>query len=101
MRTLRRLRDEHLAGYAAGRWLIARYYDWSPPLAAKIADRPRVAALVRGALAPVVLVAGHWLDRPWVFALAVCAAAAMLARARSRPVAARLAGGHGGLTPAP
>lgn len=50
---LRRFRDETLARSAAGRWFIAIYYRLSPPIAARLARRRRLAAFVRAALNPL------------------------------------------------
>ncbi|RMF95337.1 MAG: hypothetical protein D6727_10915 [Gammaproteobacteria bacterium] len=52
--TLRHFRDEWLLSNAPGRAFVAFYYRHSPPLAAYIADRPALRALVRWALTPVV-----------------------------------------------
>ncbi|MBU1229222.1 MAG: caspase family protein [Proteobacteria bacterium] len=56
--TLRRFRDGVLVDFAWGRDLVELYYRTSPPLAEAIRQRPWARAVVRGALAPVVLVAG-------------------------------------------
>lgn len=70
VRTLRRWRDEGLAGNALGRQLVAAYYAVSPALAEGIADSPAARAVSRACLAPVVGAARLWLDHPWVYAVA-------------------------------
>jgi len=56
--TLRRFRDGVLLDFQWGRDFVAAYYQASPPVAEAIRERPWARAAVRGALAPVVLVAG-------------------------------------------
>lgn len=51
---LRQFRDELMLTNAPGRWLVSLYYEYSPPLAAYISDRPALRAMTRAALAPVV-----------------------------------------------
>ena len=57
---LRNFRDEVLATNAAGRWLIATYYRYSPPLAALIASSPTLRFVSRVLLTPIVILAGLW-----------------------------------------
>ncbi|MCX7897800.1 MAG: hypothetical protein N2441_08000 [Rhodocyclaceae bacterium] len=52
--TLRAFRDRHLLTHEMGRWLVERYYEISPPLAAIIREREWLRVLVRGVLTPVV-----------------------------------------------
>jgi|GEM_PF-2941637 len=56
--TLRRFRDDVLLDFQWGRNFVATYYRLSPPLADAIRQRPWARAAVRGALLPVVLMAG-------------------------------------------
>jgi hypothetical protein len=51
---LRRFRDEVLLPYAPGRWLVAVYYRYSPPLAEWIGHHESLRAMTRAVLAPVV-----------------------------------------------
>jgi hypothetical protein len=53
---LRRFRDAVLLQHTAGRWLVARYYAYSPSLAAHIAERPRLRQAVRWLLIPLIAV---------------------------------------------
>lgn len=52
--SLRRFRDRYLLPNAAGRALVDFYYRHSPPAADYIAERPRLRAVVRGLLWPLV-----------------------------------------------
>lgn len=54
--SLRVFRDHVLLTNAPGRWLVARYYEFSPPLADYIREREPLRALVRGLLTPVVFI---------------------------------------------
>ncbi len=66
VRVLRRFRDRHLLGSAAGRALVRGYYRLSPPLARAIAERPWARGASRLALAPVVVGAQLWMEaRCW------------------------------------
>lgn len=57
----RDFREQVLRPHAAGRWFIARYEQYSPPLAAFIAERPWLRATVRTLLRPLVAIA-RWLQ---------------------------------------
>src|SRR5690606_27277218 len=70
---LRAARDRFLLPYAAGRWLVRRYYAASPEAARFIERHPRLKPVVRTALKPFVLVARASLEGRFV-ALAVLAA---------------------------
>ncbi len=59
VQALRDFRDQVLQPHPWGRWLIDQYYRHSPPLAAHIADSPRLRALARGLLTPLVLIIAH------------------------------------------
>jgi len=54
IKTLRRFRDNHLLTHRFGRALVRLYYEYSPPLAAFIADREWLRAVVRGLLVPLI-----------------------------------------------
>lgn len=66
---LRRFRDRWLRPYRAGRWLVAAYYRHSPGWCRLVQDRPRVRALVRIILRPLLGTAAAFervgKDRPW------------------------------------
>ncbi len=53
--SLREFRDHALLWHAPGRYLIDRYYRYSPPIADAIAASPWLRAAVRGVLTPVIL----------------------------------------------
>ena len=54
VQVLRAFRDRYLLPTAQGSWLVQRYYDVSPSLAATIRDRAALRAIVRFGLTPVV-----------------------------------------------
>lgn len=56
---LRRFRDRALLPHAPGRWLVGRYYRWSPPAARWIARHQSARAAARLALRPVVFAIEH------------------------------------------
>src|SRR5262249_17747849 len=60
VRVLRRFRDETLAGFGAGRDLIAWYYAHSPPWADFIRRHPVARVAAAAALLPVVALAAIW-----------------------------------------
>lgn len=89
--TLRRFRDTILLRTAWGRDFVNAYYRTSPPIAEAIRQRPWARSLVRGVLAPVVVLAGAAGGDPeslgWVLAtagLACGAAGALVLRRRKR-----------------
>lgn len=94
--TLRRFRDTVLLDSSLGRGFVDSYYRLSPPVAEAIRQRPWARAAVRGALAPVVVLAaaanGDPESRVWTLLAAslLCGAAGALAllRARKRRMAA-------------
>lgn len=55
VQVLRELRDTHLMSSATGRWLVGRYYEWSPPLAARVEESATLRLAVRALLTPLVL----------------------------------------------
>ena len=85
VRTLRRWRDECLAGNPLGRQFVRAYYALSPPLAEAVADSPAGRAMVRAALAPVVGAVKIWLEAPWLYGLAGALLLMRLLRRSSRP----------------
>ncbi|MDP2847301.1 MAG: caspase family protein [Humidesulfovibrio sp.] len=83
--TLRRFRDTVLLQSSLGRGFVETYYSLSPPVAEAIRERPWARAAVRGALAPVVLLAAAANGDPeslfWTLftAALLCGAAGLLA----------------------
>ena len=61
VRVLRAFRDQYLLTNAAGRTFVELYYRYSPPVAAYIAKRDALRAVVRGSLKPLI-----WLSRALV-----------------------------------
>ena len=55
VQALRDFRDRYLLPHAAGRWLVARYYDFSPSVAEYIREHPSTKPLVRSLLMPAVI----------------------------------------------
>ncbi len=62
VRYLRAFRDHYLLGNPVGRWFVRQYYRYSPPLADYIRSRPRLRALVRVLLRPLVAVSHYLLS---------------------------------------
>ncbi len=62
VRYLRAFRDRYLLGNQAGRWFVRQYYRYSPPLADYIRHRPRLRALVRMGLTPLVALSRYLLS---------------------------------------
>jgi hypothetical protein len=90
---LRDFRDRYLMTNAAGRLFVDTYYRLSPPIAAFIAPRPLLRAVVRAALTPIVLAA----ECPGAaagVALTCCAAGLTLLRSRRRRRPVRLSAGR-------
>ena len=52
--TLRNFRDRYLITNEPGRWFVASYYEYSPPVAKVIESSATLASLTRVALSPVV-----------------------------------------------
>jgi hypothetical protein len=78
---LRDFRDTYLLTNTPGTMFVDAYYHLSPPVAKVIADSPLLAALVRIALAPVILFSKLALAMPWLaFCLAVAVPVIYLAR---------------------
>jgi hypothetical protein len=61
---LREVRDRYLLASGIGRSLVAGYYRLSPPLASVVAGSPRLRAVIRLALTPVLAWAGLALWSP-------------------------------------
>jgi hypothetical protein len=57
VQALRDFRDRYLLRNAAGRWFVARYYEWSPGVADYIREHSASRPIVRGVLTPLVVVA--------------------------------------------
>jgi uncharacterized caspase-like protein len=93
--TLRRFRDAYLMQCDWGRAFVDAYYRNSPPIADAIRLRPWARTLVRGALTPVVVLAGaangdaESIAWSLTFAGAVCGGVGVLALRRGRRQAAR------------
>lgn len=58
---LRRMRDRYLLSNGPGRALVELYYEHGPVAAGAIRERPRLRALARSVLAPLVWLA-RWID---------------------------------------
>lgn len=84
VRELRRFRDRVLLTSPRGRALVGLYYRASPPLAAYIAERPRMRAVVRGMLAPVIWSIVHPAAAAAAWGLALAAGLGLALR-RSAP----------------
>jgi len=85
VQALREFRDERLLTHAPGRWVVARYAQLSPPIAAWIAEREGARTLARWALAPLVY--GVAFPRTSLALVLVCSALVLLRwsrRARER-----------------
>jgi hypothetical protein len=54
VQVLRDFRDRFMLTNAPGRWLVAQYYRFSPPLADRLREREVLKPIVRGLLVPVV-----------------------------------------------
>lgn len=59
--TLRHFRDTRLLTNAPGRWLVGKYYQWSPPVADFIREREILRTSARAVLTPVVMAVVY----PW------------------------------------
>jgi len=78
---LRRFRDEHLVGTRLGDRLVAAYYAVSPPIAAFIAPRAPLRALVRGGLEPIIFAIRH---PESIAAIAIALVAVVFGRRRAQ-----------------
>jgi predicted outer membrane repeat protein len=67
--TLRGLRDQYLLGSAAGTAFVDAYYRVSPAIAGVVSEHPALAAAIRLALVPVVLLSRALLMAPGAVAL--------------------------------
>lgn len=67
--SLRGFRDHVLMPTAPGRWFVATYYDYSPPMADWIRERPWARAAVRAGLAPVIFAVENPAMALWTVAL--------------------------------
>lgn len=79
--TLREFRDKILMRSETGRKFVSLYYQYSPPIAARIAGRPALMFAVRAALKPLVLATRHPMP---ALALALLAPFALLGLKRPR-----------------
>jgi PKD repeat protein len=89
---LRDFRDRYLLTNGAGRWLVNRYYHYSPPLAEGLAQSDTLRRLVRWGLTPLVLALQYPLMVLLLLGLGGGGLVALTGRnAWSGPVARRLA----------
>ena len=80
---LRDFRDEVLLPTSLGHDLVEWYYAHSPPAAAWLTRHPWPRALVRGALVPVIALAGAWVySAPWQKAVLMLLLMAFVMRRR-------------------
>ena len=77
VRTLLRFRDAYLLTNRAGSAFVRAYYRLSPPVARFIEGRPLAKKMVRGALAPVVILAGAAVDSSGAFSVTLALATAV------------------------
>jgi hypothetical protein len=62
--TLRKLRDRYFLTHPLGRFLVALYKEWSPPIAREVAKRESLRVLIRWALYPAVGLSALALESP-------------------------------------
>jgi hypothetical protein len=84
--TLRGLRDQYLLGSAVGTAFVDAYYRVSPAIADAVSAYPALAAAIRIALVPVILLGRALLVAPGAVALLAVALAslAVLRRKKAR-----------------
>jgi hypothetical protein len=81
---LQDFRDNTLARFALGRWLIRTYYDLSPPLAAFIREHTGARVIAAALLLPLVVAAGIWEYTGFLGKLALILAFVLYRRLRAR-----------------
>lgn len=81
---LRDFRDNTLARFGLGRWLIRTYYDLSPPLADFIREHTAARWTAKVLLYPLVIAAGLWEYSNWLGKLALLFAFILWRRVRKR-----------------
>jgi hypothetical protein len=79
---LRDFRDQTLARFGAGRWLIRTYYDLSPPIARLIEDSAVARVVAMALLLPVVAVTAIWEYTGWLAKLGLVVAFLLFRRLR-------------------
>lgn len=83
--TLRSVRDSYLLNNALGSAFVDTYYRLSPVVADKVAESPALAAVVRAALTPFILVGKLILAAPMaLMAFVIAGAGLALARRKAR-----------------
>ena len=83
---LRKFRDNVLANSQAGRWFIANYYHYSPPLAAYISNHDTVRVISRILLTPVVFAVQYPSFIPVVLILISGIGVLLISRKRSQSI---------------
>jgi len=89
VQALRDFRDRYLLTHAPGRWLVARYYDFSPAAADYIREHPSLKPIVRSLLTPLIVFALFLLGGTAASKTAVAALLAALVLAQWRRKARR------------
>jgi hypothetical protein len=80
VKILRDFRDQYLLTNTPGRWFVAAYYEYSPPVADTIRDHESLRTLTRWLLTPLV----YGIKHPYPVLLMLVGAGLILARYRKR-----------------
>ncbi len=70
--TLRLFREKWLNTNPPGRWLVEKYYRFSPPVAQKISKNKTLKGITRIVLTPAAVMAGAFLGKPADLAIILC-----------------------------